>query len=251
VKLSLDIGNSELEREANIARNRALLEKLDLKQAVAKLGIEKKAQHKTQAKPIQPAKRAKRENKEDIVPRRQSARLRVSVIDPNESPSKKRKREAEEEEKRAKEAEERLAAEERERIQKRPRHHDLDLPTLVDDTRASGLPSLSTTWQTVSSSSGPRRVGDVDAFVFEEDRRNKQAVDDLTQKLQSMKVVARAKVTPDRIYSAAYHPEITKDLIFFGGESFIAHSRHFDLSWDRQTRIVGYMGCASTARGGC
>jgi WD repeat-containing protein 76 len=244
-------GNSELEREANIARNRALLEQLDIKQAVSKLGIQKKAQPKTQAKPIQPAKRAKRESKEDVLPRRKSARLRTSAIDPNESPSKKRKREAEEEERRAKEAEERLAAEERERIQKRPRHHDLDLPMLVDDTRASELSSLSTTWQSVSSSSGPRRVGEVDAFVFEEDRRNKQAVDDLTEKLQNMKVVARAKVTPDRIYSAAYHPEITKDLIFFGGESFITRSQNLTLSQCRQTWIIGDMGCAGTTRRNC
>lgn len=31
-----------------------------------------------------------------------------------------------------------------------------------------------------------------------------------------MKVISRAKVTQDRIYCAAYHPEVTKDLIFFG-----------------------------------
>lgn len=29
--------------------------------------------------------------------------------------------------------------------------------------------------------------------------------------------MSRAKVTQDRIYSAAYHPEKSKDLIFFGG----------------------------------
>jgi len=32
-----------------------------------------------------------------------------------------------------------------------------------------------------------------------------------------LKVVARAKVMQDRVYSAAYHPDPTKDLIFFGG----------------------------------
>jgi hypothetical protein len=32
-----------------------------------------------------------------------------------------------------------------------------------------------------------------------------------------LKVVAQAKVTAVRIYSAAYHPEVSKDLIFFGG----------------------------------
>ena len=41
----------------------------------------------------------------------------------------------------------------------------------------------------------------------------------LKEKLGKLKIVARAKVTQDRIYSAAYHPEPTKDLIFFGGTS--------------------------------
>lgn len=82
---------SEREREANIARNRALLEQLELKQAVDSLGFSAKAPPKTKAKPVQPAKKVK---KEAEAPRRQSARLRSSAaIDPDESPSKKRKRE--------------------------------------------------------------------------------------------------------------------------------------------------------------
>ena len=88
---------SELERQANIARNRALLEELDLKEAAAAIGIS--AQHSKGAgaskpKPVQPAKRLKRERAEDMQPRRMSARLRkqTDVEDPNESPSKRRKR---------------------------------------------------------------------------------------------------------------------------------------------------------------
>lgn len=82
---------SEREREANIARNRALLEQLELKQAVDSLGFPAKAPPKTKAKPVQPTKKVK---KEAEAPRRQSARLRSSAaIDPDESPSKKRKRE--------------------------------------------------------------------------------------------------------------------------------------------------------------
>ena len=54
--------------------------------------------------------------------------------------------------------------------------------------------------------------------MFDEDQKNEAEVADLRKKLQKLRVVSRAKVTQDRIYSAAYHPEPTKDLVFFGGE---------------------------------
>lgn len=85
---------SELDREANIARNRAILEELELKQAVADLGIPKtKATPTTKAKPIQPSKRIKRERAEVDAPRRQSSRLKKGAIDPNESPEERKQRE--------------------------------------------------------------------------------------------------------------------------------------------------------------
>ncbi|KAJ8078833.1 hypothetical protein PM082_013116 [Marasmius tenuissimus] len=208
-----ELSKYELEREANIARNKALLEQLELKQAVEELGFPSKPKGppKTKAKPIQPAKKAKKEAV-DVEPRRQSARLR-NVIDPNESSSRKRKREAEIEEQRAKEAEARLEAEERARMAKRPRHDDLELVVLTEDdpeeatTLASHLESIP---------QQPRRTADPEAFVFEDDDKESKEVEDLKKRLQKMKVVSRAKVTQDRIYSAAFHPEPTKDLIFFG-----------------------------------
>ena len=87
---------SELDREANIARNRAILEELELKQAVADLGMPKvQAVPKAKAKPIQPSKRVKRERSDVDVPRRQSSRLKKGpgAIDPNESPEEKKQRE--------------------------------------------------------------------------------------------------------------------------------------------------------------
>jgi WD repeat-containing protein 76 len=48
-------------------------------------------------------------------------------------------------------------------------------------------------------------------------KREAAEVAALSERLRELKVVARAKVTQDRVYSAAYHPEPTKDLIFFGG----------------------------------
>lgn len=82
--------SSELERQANIARNKALLESLNIKEAAASLATKETSE---KAKPIQPAKKFKREKPEPLAPRRQSLRLRKEVIDPNETPSKKRKRE--------------------------------------------------------------------------------------------------------------------------------------------------------------
>lgn len=85
---------SELERQANIARNQALLESLNLKDATANIVSRKREiENEKRAKPIQPAKKIKREKLAIQEPRRQSLRLRKPVIDPNESPAKKRKRE--------------------------------------------------------------------------------------------------------------------------------------------------------------
>ncbi|KAK7467183.1 hypothetical protein VKT23_004241 [Stygiomarasmius scandens] len=210
------MSKAEREREANIARNRALLEQLELKQAVQDLGFPAKPKTSTKAKPVQPAKRVKKEKSEAEAPRRQSARLR-NVIDPSESPLKKRKREAEMEEQRAKEAEERIEAEERARIAKRPRHDELDLKALLDDEDLDVVASFSSELQSIAQNSRPINVPeDSDIFVYEDDKEDDRAIADLRKKLKGLKIVSRAKVTQDRVYSAAYHPEPTKDLIFFG-----------------------------------
>lgn len=62
-----------------------------------------------------------------------------------------------------------------------------------------------------------RRVGDMKAHLYDDDEKDEAAVEDLKEKFRGMKIVSRAKVTKERVYSAAYHPEVTKDLIFFGG----------------------------------
>jgi len=88
---------SELERQANIARNKALLEELQLVDAVDDIGFSKNPpppppKAKAKAKPVKPTNPAKRKAVEDPGPRRQSARLKRSADDPNESPEKKRAR---------------------------------------------------------------------------------------------------------------------------------------------------------------
>lgn len=230
-----------MEREANIARNRALLEELNLQEAslVSRKAVEK-VKAEVKAKPIQPAKRVKRE-KTEVEPRRQSLRLRKEAIDPNESPSKKRKREvrtlylvhcrapyltflgnekAEAEKRRRHEEEERLEAEERARKAKRPRHQELDLSILTqaDEISEKELSELKTCLNGMIQEKHPRQIGDMSEFTYDEDKDRESAeVSKLREKLSGMKVVSRAKVTQDRIYSAAFHPEKSKDLIFFGG----------------------------------
>jgi hypothetical protein len=215
---------SELEREANIARNKALLEQLELKQAVEQLGLpsKRKAQPKSQAKPVQPAKRQKRERNESPALRRQSARLRKEVADPNETRSQQKRRLAQEEERRAKEAEELLESQFQERMQKQPRHQDLLLSELADDElKSSKWSTLTTTLQAISDDPQPVGAADPDAFTFTSDKKHMAAVEELREKLKNLKVVSRAKVTDNRVYSAAYHPTMTKDLILFGGLFYV------------------------------
>ncbi|KAG2157168.1 WD40-repeat-containing domain protein [Suillus clintonianus] len=208
----------ELEREANIARNRALLQELDLKDAVTQLGIPPKPKPapRTRAKPIQPAKKVKREREVVEAPRRQSARLKKEVVDPNETAAQKKQREAEQKTRRRIEEQERIEAEEKARLAKRPRHQELDLTTLGDKLEDSEVSSLRSSLQAVTNLPLPKRTAAADAFVFHEDRKNEAEVKELRKRLQKLRIVSRAKVTEDRVYSAAYHPEATKDLVFFG-----------------------------------
>jgi hypothetical protein len=71
--------------------------------------------------------------------------------------------------------------------------------------------------EVVAQTSG-RRVGDPEAFNFQDDAKHRAAAKYLREKVENLKVVSRAKVTTNRVYCAVYHPEVTKDIVFFGGE---------------------------------
>ena len=124
-----------------------------------------------------------------------------------------------EEAQRRKEEEERLATEERTREAKKPRHEELDLEALAgqEEWEPGALSGLSARLQSLLETRHPRRTADQDAFVFEKDKKEEAEVEELRERLKDMKVVARAKVTQNRVYCAAYHPDPTTDLIFFGG----------------------------------
>ncbi|KAF8447319.1 WD40-repeat-containing domain protein [Boletus edulis BED1] len=225
----------EQEREANIARNRALLEQLELKDAVAALGVSVKPKPapKPKAKPVQAAKRVKRESTEEA-PRRQSARLRKDdAVDPNETPAQRRKRLAEAEARRKKEEEERILAEEHAHLAKRPRAQELDLSVLTaaEELGDEEMNALRASLQAITHKPIPRCIGSVDAWVYDSDKHDAREAEELRKRLGQMKVASRAKVTQNRVYSAAYHPEPTKDLIFFG-------DKHGQVGiWDAQAPV--------------
>ncbi|KAF9483761.1 WD40 repeat-like protein [Pholiota conissans] len=197
----------ELDREANIAKNKALFEELGLKQALNDLGPSKA---KTTAKPVQ-HKKVKRERSAEPQPRRQSRRLLSKAKgDVEETPQERALREKEREQ----ELRDQEDALERARIAKRPRHDILHFNTLAETDSPQDISELSTTMQSVVQEI--RRIGNPDDFVYSEEAKHVAAVKELREKVQNLKVVSRAKVTTNRVYCAVYHPEITKDLIFFG-----------------------------------
>jgi WD repeat-containing protein 76 len=97
----------------------------------------------------------------------------------------------------------------------------LHLSTLAEEHEPEKLLTLSIALETVAQTIEPKRPGDPEAFAFDDDKKENATVSELREKLQPLKIVSRAKVTQNRIYSAAYHPEMSKDLIFFGGTLFL------------------------------
>ncbi len=126
--------------------------------------------------------------------------------------------------------------------------------TLLDDHDASSVMALTSSLQVVLESSQSVRVGNQDDFAYDSDqggkKKEKREVEGLKEKFGGMKVVSRAKVTKERVYCAAYHPEVTKDLIFFGGTSNLrCYEQHLPqltiILIRRQERFNRNMGCQS------
>jgi len=118
-----------------------------------------------------------------------------------------------------KEEEERLTTEERTREAKKPRHEELNLEALAgqEEWEPGTLSGLSARLQSLLEMRHPQHTADQDAFVFEKDKKEEMEVEALREQLKDIKVIARAKVTPNWVYCAVYHPDLTMDLIFFGG----------------------------------
>jgi len=95
--------------------------------------------------------------------------------------------------------------EERARQAKLPRHQDLDLEAhLGEDADDRERVELAIQLSSLCSNSHPVSVGD--AHDWDEERADPEKKR-LGEELKKLKIVSRAKVTQDRIYSMAYHPE--------------------------------------------
>lgn len=85
--------HSEQEREATIQRNRALLEGLGIQEAAVALAKDLEPPKKPRTSTGVKKQKRSREDDKVEAPRRQSLRLRKEVVDPNESPSRRKRRE--------------------------------------------------------------------------------------------------------------------------------------------------------------
>ena len=86
----------------------------------------------------------------------------------------------------------------------------------------------------------PQRRGAYSSFTYEDTKQEEREVAELREKLSKLKIVAQARVTGNRVYCAQYHPEKSKDLIFFGGN--VLHSDRPQTSLTRPTDKHGQLG---------
>ncbi|GJJ12106.1 hypothetical protein Clacol_006347 [Clathrus columnatus] len=209
-------------REENIAKNQELLRQLQIQETVSGLSLDiGKSKPKQEAKPVKSSRPKKRKSPEPTVSRRQSSRLNKAPK-ADETVEEKREREI----RLMKEEQERFEREEREREAKKPRHQDLDLKTMGDELTSKEIGSLNSIFSNVSCRSGGASK---DIRKIEE-----KEIDDLREAYSNVRIVSRAKVTQDRVYSSLYHPEKASANPFISGispNSFI--DKHGQLGiWD-------------------
>ncbi|KAG9001621.1 hypothetical protein FRB93_012047 [Tulasnella sp. JGI-2019a] len=206
----------EREREENIRKNNELLLQLDIQGIHDQLGVPASSSSKAKA-PVKRSHTKPPKVKSEAVelPLRRSSRMQRSIADPNETPAQKRKREKEDEELRERAEQERQAELERVRAAHKPRHQDLDLKTLVDDLDNDEIPKLRGLLSSLCSKKHPRAVGSGTSSRDEEITANDK-LEDLKTRVRRAEVKSRAKISADRVYSMAYHPETSKDVVFIG-----------------------------------
>lgn len=96
--------------------------------------------------------------------------------------------------------------------------HD-DAQTLQQEARQE-MNSLRAALEIACRTTHPRNTPSIDYDAIYDDKTfSNAAVTELKKSFAGLKVRSRAKVTENRIYSAAYHPERTKDLVFFGDKN--------------------------------
>lgn len=200
-----EMSDFEKQRLANIAERDALLKKLT--QEAQQAGLYQKPSSNATANGAGRAQKkktpVKREKKEDIAPRRTSSRLAGIVAD-----SEVHKRKAEEEYELQKEA----ARAKRQRVA-----GDLALGDIAVNGKFHGTDLLGTDAILKGVAKPYERTFGEDEIKETTDKELKS----LREKMNGLELwdawePTRIKITPERIYSMAFHPTTTKPLVFAG-----------------------------------
>ena len=197
------VSDYESQRQANVAKNQALLKELQLN--AASVGLTSKSKSKASNSSSNAQKRKKPSprqiKEEDQGPRRTSSRLKGIVAD-----SEVAKRKAEEE---------REAIEEQNRAKRMRRSDNLNL----DDIVVAGK-----SWdQAENFLRDVKPANPYERTFDEEDIKNTsdKELRDLREKLSGLELwngvePNRIKITPERIYALGFHPTADKPLVFAG-----------------------------------
>jgi len=196
-KLTSEISEYERQRLEKIAQNRALLQQLQLDAASAGLGPVKSSNSTTSApKTGQKRKRVEKKVKEEVVPRRTSARLRGIVADSELAAQKAE--------------EERVAYVEAEKVKRQRLSADVNVSIDLGEWNRSGnFPSK------FAGANPGVRTFDAQKTTSDKELRG------LREKFGSLALwkdvqPAKIKITPERIYSLGFHPDREKALVFAG-----------------------------------
>ena len=200
-KPNASVSEYESQRQANIARNQALLKELQLNAASAGIAPKSKPKSTNNATSSHKKRPAPRVKQEDVVPRRTSSRLQGIVAD-----SEVAKRKAEEE---------REVVEEQNRIKRMRRSDDLNLGDVV--VKGKSWDQSGNFLRNVRPANPYERTFDEDDIKNTSDKELR----DLREKMSNLELwqdvePARIKITPERIYSMALHPTVDKPLVFAG-----------------------------------
>lgn len=189
---------SEAERQKTIAENKALLEQLGLDEGGAAIGL-------PAPKPKPKPKAAEKKRKEPPTtegPRRRSARVAGLEADGVELAVKQEQEAVQAEEKRVRD--------------RKLRKQVMDLAEMVED-EMSPLGELEALLPTLQG--GRVFPSAKDSAVYADSDSASAEVERLRGAFKGMVLRAQEKVTSERVYCLAVHPEKTKTLVFVGDKN--------------------------------
>jgi len=199
-KSNIEISDYERQRQENIAKNKALLQELQLNAAASGVAPKKSSRPSTQTAGQKRKRQEKKIKEEELQPRRTSSRIRGIVADSEVAQQK-----AEEEREQWREAEK----------LKRQRVSDaLNLGDVVVNGQWNQSGNFLTKF-------GPAQPG-VKTFLEQDVKETTdKELKELRERMNNLELwrgiePAKIKITPERIYSMGFHPAADKPLVFAG-----------------------------------